>query len=408
MKGLGFFFMLILFIAMLSGAGALHGNQKKQSQDCSCDGGGSGKISAAGSLTDFGFDMYGRLADREKNVMISPVSIHLALAMTLNGARGETASQMQSALKIDERVPMSDIRSSSRELLYYYGELDPKVILNIADSFWYDKSLSVLPSYVAESREYFDAEVIRGIEINAVNRWVDEKTEGKIKKILTNLNGVDAILLNAVYFKGSWTDEFDKELTAPHPFHGPQGSYDVSMMSRPGARLDYFETEDYQAVRLPYGGGKLAMYVFLPSEASGLGGFISQFGSADWQDVRTRFSEAEVNILLPRFKAEYEAELNTPLMNMGMRNAFGRAADFSGMTGASLFISLVKHKTFIEVNEEGTEAAAVTAVIMTRSMMRPERKNFTADRPFFYIIADSERGIPLFMGSVVKPDESKK
>lgn len=353
-----------------------------------------------GSIISFGFDMHKRLSDGTKDMMISPVSIDLLLGLALSGAQGETAAQMEKVMYLPG---VSNIHGSSRELLQYYASLDPKITLNIANSFWYADDLNVHQVYIDDSKRYYDAEVVKGMTVNDVNTWVNRKTNGKISHIVDTVSNVQSILLNAVYFKGNWSKQFDPKLTVQQPFYTAGTQYNVPMMSRSGDKVLYFQNDAYQAVALPYGDKKLYMYVFLPSENSGLPAFLSSFNAQDWVKVRKEFREMKVDVKLPRFKSEYEAELNTPLMNMGMLDAFGASADFGKMSRSPLRISQIKHKTFIEVNEAGTEAAGVTSGIMTMSFPM----QFVANRPFFYIISDAQKGLPLFMGCVVKPSENK-
>ena len=242
-----------------------------------------------------------------------------------------------------------------------------------------------------------------------LNRWVSEKTHGKIEKIVDQIDAHAMLLLiNAIYFKGTWAKEFDKAKTKPDNFALSHGTTQVPMMSQSG-QYPYLETKDFQAVSLPYGGGRFSFYVFLPSSALSLGAFEQSLTEANWQQWMAQFRAMEGDISLPRFRVAYEATLNDALQALGMGLAFDeRRANFAGMMqtqGQNVSISRVTHKTFAEVNEEGTEAAAVTATEMRRRVLTMPHQRFTmvVDRPFFCAIRDNTTGAVLFLGSIYDP-----
>jgi serpin B len=244
--------------------------------------------------------------------------------------------------------------------------------------------------------------------VPTINRWVSDETNGKIEHLIERIEHEKLFLLNAIYFKGAWASEFDKAKTRDDDFTLVRGSKRVPMMSQSG-NYPYLETKDFQAVSLPYGGGRVSFYVFLPTQQSSLAAFEKNLTEANWQQWMQGFNATDGDISLPRFRVEYEATLNDALKALGMGVAFDEGrANFSGMiraSGQNVYISRVKHKTFAEVNEEGTEAAAVTSTEMrATSAMRPQQRfNMVVDRPFFCAIRDNSTGAVLFMGSIYDP-----
>ena len=236
--------------------------------------------------------------------------------------------------------------------------------------------------------------------IATINDWVNTNTNGKIQKIIEGINPLTMLfLINAIYFKGNWQVEFDKSQTHSGIFHLPNGSEkQVQMMYRMG-EYPYFRGERFEATNLPYGDGRLGMYIFLPNTDSNLNEFLEDLNAENWEHWISQFRDREHDMMLPRFKLEYEVKLNDMLKALGMEVAFSSGANFSGMGPPGLFISEVRHKTFVEVNEEGTEAAAVTVVIPDAS----GPPVFRVDRPFFFTIYDAETETILFMGTVTEP-----
>jgi serpin B len=326
----------------------------------------------------FGIELFQQLFQAEpgKNLFISPTSIAMALAMTWNGADGETRDAMALTLGF-EGVAEPDVNKANRFLLESLRSADEDVQLEVANSNW--------------GRE--------GIPFS------DE-----FKKTNSLSYRAKMFLINAVYFKGRWTAEFDKKLTQDRDFHRADGSVKSHPMMRREDKYRYLETDDLQAIRLPYGEDRFALYVFLPGSEQGLAEFVDQLTPETLDDRLMRMHRRKGEIVLPKFKHEYEQNLNTVLGALGMDIAFdpGRA-DFYRMLDSPIdmafYISEVLHKTFVEVNEEGTEAAAVTSVRMTLTALPPDEDfQMTVDRPFFYMIRDDESGAVLFMGVVTEPE----
>jgi serpin B len=246
--------------------------------------------------------------------------------------------------------------------------------------------------------------------VNTINDWVSKNTNGRIKQIVSELRSDEfLVLVNAIYFKGTWTKEFDPKLTAPRDFYLASGSAQRQMMNRED-RFRYKEDDAMQAVVLPYGDGRLNLYVFLPRDRNGLRELIHATKPDSFAALFAGFTEKKGTVVLPRFKIEFEQSLNAALKQLGMKQAFGPGADFTRMVMppyTSMGISEVLHKTFVEVNEEGTEAAAVTGVkIMMTAMPRPEDKfSFVCDHPFLCAIRDDATGSVLFLGAIYDPKQ---
>ena len=359
----------------------------------------------ASANTRFGFNLLQDLREREPgaNIFISPLSISIALTMTYNGAAGETERAMAEVLEIGG-LDRDTVNYSNAALRNSLEDPDPKVEISIANSIWSRQGVEFNPDFLERNRAFFGAQIAsldfgspQATEI--INEWVDTNTNGKIQKIVERINPQTLLfLINAIYFKGNWQDEFDPSRTRPGTFQLPNGSEKRVQMMRREGEYPYFRGTNFEATRLPYGDGRLGMYIFLPNRDSSLNKFLRNLNADNWEGWISQFQDRRHEMMLPRFKLEYEVRLNDTLEALGMGIAFGSGADFSGM-GPSLFISEVRHKTFVEVNEEGTEAAAVTAVVGVKSIPSV----FRVDRPFFFAIYDTETETILFMGTVADP-----
>jgi serpin B len=363
------------------------------------------------SQNRFGFKLFGALArqDLGRSVFISPSSVALALAMTYTGTRGATQRAMAAALELGD-LSLDELNRASAELLASLNSLGPQLKLAIANALWARQGVDFRDDFVRAARDSYDASVTsldfaREPVAALINQWVREHTAGKIETILDRVDPAAVlILVNAIYFKGSWSRQFDRRLTREGPFALPDGRVlRPPMMSQSGT-YRYYEERAFQAVALPYGGGRASMYVFLPATRTGLDAFVGSLDAARWDAWMRGFRETDGHVALPRFKLTYAASLNEPLKALGMADAFGARADFSGMCSGEARIDQVRHKTFVEVNEEGTEAAAATAVMMVRASFVPKRTfSMVVDRPFFCAIRDDQTGAILFMGSILEP-----
>ena len=366
--------------------------------------------------TKFGFSLFSEIlkTEQDSNVFISPFSISVAVAMALNGAVGDTEQGMTNTLQL-QNIDPEGINQGYAILQKTLQASDPKVTLTIANSLWGNQDFSFDSDYLQRNTQFFDAEITSldftdPDSVNTINHWVNGKTNGKIPEILDQISSDDVLfLINAIYFKGNWQTEFDTANTREDIFHLVDGSnIQVPMMFRED-NYPYFYSKEFQAVSIPYGDGQIAMYIFLPSADSDLNTFLESLNIENWEEWISQFREQKVGVQIPKFKLEYKIELNEILKNLGMETAFNRSqADFSRMVSAdtpltgNLYISKVNHKTFVEVNEEGTEAAAVTGIGISVTSLPPQ---FIVNRPFFFAIRDNESGTMLFMGTVVDPQE---
>lgn len=368
----------------------------------------------AAANNEFGFDLFTQLRnqDKDKNLFISPLSIATALAMTYNGAAGETELAMKRTLKYGD-MSQAEINQSSSALMAKLKSADPKVQLLIANSLWARLGVQFNPAFLERNRQFFGAEIAaldfnNPQTVNTINNWVSQNTSGKIPKIVEQTGGDKVLfLINAVYFKGQWQKKFDAAKTEQMPFHLATGGTKQTPMMAQSGNYPYLRGDNFQAISLPYGQGGASLYLFLPDEGSTLNGLLSGLNSQKWQQWMPNFRSTPGDVKIPRFKMDYSSDLNHPLSAMGMAVAFQSGkADFSGMRQQKdLFISEVKHKAVIEVNEEGTEAAAATSVGVSLTSMRPVQQRFTfvADRPFLLAIRDQQTGAILFLGAVFEP-----
>jgi len=361
----------------------------------------------------FSFKLYNQLLKQgtSKNRFVSPSSVMLALAMTYNGAEGETRQAMARALEV-EGLSLEEVNRGFADLKSMLGSADPKLQLNIANSLWARKGFALKPDFIQRTKEFYAAEVTSLDFSNpaapeTINSWVKNNTGGRIDKIVDQISDETILfLINAIYFKGQWTVEFEKSKTREDDFKLADGSQKkLPMMSQSG-RYNYYKGKDFQAVSLPYGSGRMSMYVFLPDKSTSLDQFEKNLTAANWETWMKSFRVAPGELMLPRFKIEYEVNLNDALKALGMSEAFDSTrANFSGIAQGRIYVSEVKHKTIAEVNEEGTVAAAVTSVGIQVTSVQPPQENFImkVDRPFFVAIRDNVTGTVLFMGSITDP-----
>jgi len=365
--------------------------------------------------TAFALDLYRQLKVEEGNLFFSPFSISVALAMTYAGARGGTESQMARVMHFD--IQQNDLHSAFASLQKVIADAETKgdIQLKIANSLWPQTDYPFLETYLKLVKEYYgvsitpldyenDAEAARQV----INAWVEEKTEKKIRELIREgiLNALTRLVLtNAIYFKGDWATQFDAEMTKKEDFWSPQGQVKVPMMTRKD-EYRYTATNELKILELPYKGNTLSMLVFLPRDKDGLPHLESQLTPAFLSKATTRMFERDVIVHLPKFKVEAAFTLKDALIALGMSDAFNDAkANFAGMDGNEnwLFIDCVLHKAFIDVNEEGTEAAAATAVVLGSRSLPPEPLIFRADHPFLFLIRENQTGSILFIGRVLKP-----
>lgn len=364
-------------------------------------------------LNGFGVDLFRAVArgEADRNLFISPYSVSEALMMTLGGAGGGTEEAMREALRLGPltREQICGLSKSLRESLM---EKDPKVMMEVANSIWYRDDRTFEQEFLAKSTDCFDA-LVRALDFmdptahNAINSWVSESTHGKIEKIIGPIKSDMAMfLVNAIYFKGTWKYRFDEKATYDETFHGPSGAETSCRMMKQRGEFPYMDTDAFQVVELPYGDGNFSMTVFLPKEGSSVDSLTGELTAENWAKWRGGLSEAKGTIELPKFTLEYETVLNDVLGSLGMAVAFDRSqADFTGMDRRGvLCIDEVKHKTFVEVNEEGTEAAAATSVGIMVTSIQGREFHMKVDRPFVFTIQEKESGALLFAGKITEPE----
>jgi serine protease inhibitor len=363
--------------------------------------------------TEFALDLYGQLAGTEGNLFFSPYSILTALAMTYAGARANTEAQMARTLHFSPDPERLHPTFAALEAQLDAAQESGAVRLSVANALWPQAGYDLLPDYLALTKAYYGAAIFpvdyRQTEAarKRINAWVEQETENKIVDLIGPgiLNALTRlVLVNAIYFKGNWASQFDEALTEEAPFWvTPGNGVPVPLMTRK-ATFGYTETESLQILELPYVGKSLSMIVLLPRQVDGL----SELERAlTWENLATwtsRLWQREVQVFLPRFRLTCDFELSEALKALGMIDAFGEA-DFSGMDGSlELYIRAVIHQAFVDVNEEGTEAAAATAVVMVTMSLQPSPPVFRANHPFLFFIRENRTSSILFFGRMVHPE----
>ncbi len=370
------------------------------------------QIIASGN--EFSLNLFQEVCESETsgNIMISPLSVDYALAMTANGAKSNTLDEMLTALDFSDYT-LTEFNEYFSYLLDELVDLDNQIDLSIANSIWYRDDWSFQQSFLDVNQEYYNA-YIKSLDFNSsdavpeINNWVADNTNDKITEIIDDIPS-DAVmyLINAIYFYGTWQYEFDKSQTQEQEFYLESGSTVQAEMMALETELKYYSTADYSVVELPYGQGNFVMDVILPSIDSDVEGFISNLSSDQWTEITQGLYSQNIVLKLPKFKFEYEKELIPCLQEMGIEDLFTNVADLTGMySDGGLYVSKVKHKTYIDVNENGTEAAAVTAVeVSVYTDGSSTSLYFTVNRPFVFIIREKSTGVILFEGVVRNPLE---
>jgi serpin B len=364
--------------------------------------------------TGFAFDLLKQIAGEQPdtNIFISPFSVSTVLQMVANGAAGDTKTEMQRVLKT-AGLPPEALNAAGKDLNQSLKS-QTNVILNLANAIWYKNEFHLKPGFVSDNKNYFLAK-LAGVNFGkpesaqTINDWAETSTHGKIKQVVQwpfdPLTRV--ILANAIYFKGKWDRPFDKHATKNRAFYVlPGGTPKPVPTMRQSGHFNYQQGDGFQAVRLPYAGGRLQMYLFLPDTNSSPAKLLAGLNAETWQNtILPKFQDRQGMLALPRFKLDYDVIMNNPLKALGMRQAFTGGADFSAMADEPLFVSEVRQKSFVEVNEEGTEAAAVTTVtMMAAGVPRPIKVfEMIVDRPFLFVIADDQTKSVLFMGVIYDP-----
>ncbi len=369
------------------------------------------------AVNDFGIRLYRELAARPENVFLSPTSVQLALGMAYNGARGTTREAMAKALGYGT-MTVDEVNKANSELLALLANPDPGIDLHIANAVWAKEGITYDAGFMQRCKDSFLAEPMTvNFQLpeaaDKINGWVKTHTKDKIPQIVSAEAIRDAIMVltNAIYFKAGWTDEFPAGATKDAPFTTGDGKQITVPMMERKARFEYLETDLFQMVRLPYQGRFVGMYILLPKQGKSLGDCVNKVGAAEWKTWTDSLTPRPGELKLPRFKTDYAVSLKQALSALGMAEAFDPTkADLNGIlppdaTSERVFISDALHKTYLSVDEQGTEAAAATAVIMTATSapLPAEPFKMTVDRPFLLAIADKPTGVILFLGSISSP-----
>ncbi len=346
-------------------------------------------------------------AEEDENVMISPMSVSLALSMTYNGAEGDTRIAMEQAMEMSG-LSRDQLNELNQQLVTALLAHDPNVILEIANSIWYRNDFVVQQDFIDLNQQYYDA-VVNALDFSdantkdVINQWVADKTHDKIDQIVDQISPESFMfLINAIYFKGAWKYQFDTQDTFDGEFMFEDGGSVSVPMMRQEVDINTLNNDLFSAIELPYGEGNWSMFIFVPRYDKSVNEITESLSSDTWNKWMKEFvPSTEVNLMIPKFSFEFEKSLKESLMAMGMEVAFSTAADFSGiLEGGGIMISDVKHKTFIEVNEEGTEAAAVTSVEIE---LTSAGNYFNANKPFLFVIAEKSSNTILFAGRLMNP-----
>lgn len=359
----------------------------------------------------FGFDLLKKLQEHkpEENLFISPLSIAAALSMTLNGAAGQTKTDMQQTMQVSD-WDVESLNKAWKCLLEVLPALDQNVDVSIANSIWYREGYPVRPEFLNANTQNYNSEVTAldfsdPIALATINGWVNQKTNGLIPTVLDQIPGNAVMyLINAIYFKGAWQKEFDPEYTNPSTFYLADGTQQpIEMMAHGETKLPYFETSTFQAVDLAYADSIYSMSIFLPKVEVSVNDLAETLSQNNWNNWVASFQPQEMFFSMPKFKMEYKELLNRSLSELGMGIAFRESADFSGINGTGgLHIDEAIHKSFIEVDEKGTKAAAVTSIGIVETSV-PAIPIFYADRPFLFAIRENKTGSILFFGKLMNP-----
>lgn len=362
------------------------------------------------ACNDLGFRLLRELlkAGGDQNLIVSPFGLSLALAVLCNGAGGNTRQTLRDVLGARD-LDDTDFNAGYLSLRRILKDHTADFLLNVASALWIQEGLNFDASFVNTVRQYYEAEMAsldfgNPTTINTINQWAQQQSAGKINSIVESddiSSATDLILATIAYFKGSWVNPFDRALTREAPFHLANGQSKTVPMMRQEGSFKFYETPHFQAVRLPYGDERLSMYLFLPTQVSSPAALLKSTDNEVFKGWATSMDKKRLSLYLPRFELHFEAEIKRYLTAMGLGVLFGVQADFSPMGLGGQFVEKLKLKAMIEVNEEGTEAAAANTAIVGRSLA-PSR-SIVFDRPFLWAIGDDVSQLHIFAGQVMKP-----
>jgi serpin B len=357
----------------------------------------------------FAFEIFKRVAEEEseENFMISPVSLSLALGMVYNGAESDTKNAFEETLNYQDFLT-NETNNLNKEITYHLSDNSQGSLFEIANSIWTEKTFAIKEEFIKKNKEFYDAEV-QSLDfydpnsLQRINDWVRSKTHEKIPTIIETLDpNLKMILLNALYFKSDWKYTFKEENTQELPFYGETSTDNVQMM-RLTNDLSFYQNEHFESIKLPYKNEKFSMTIFLPKENNTTSDITNLLNIENWQDWNESYTKVPVDLEMPKFKFSYEKNLNNPVSDMGLNIAFTDAANFTGISDIPLKISFIVQKTFIEVDEKGTEAAATTAIGMTLTNVGSSSRMVRLNKPFLYVITEKETGSICFLGKLGMP-----
>lgn len=412
MKNKFFFLLVTAVVVLVSACDSLVKTPDEGAHDDYVPTGGSGPIQLRAALLPqaardnaFALNIFRSMASSssDSNIVISPMSISIALGMAWNGAAAETKAEMTALLGMSE-TPDSLINQYYEVMQKSLPVIDSSTTVNLANSLWYTTDFAVKPSYLNVNQTYFDAE-IRSIDFkqawakDTINAWVDAKTNHLIPEIVESTQDQVMYLINAVYFKGAWVMPFDPKKTTPSSFTKQKGGTSQVNMMYMLDTLCLGETENAQYLDLAYGNGAYSMTLVLPKTGYSTSNVLSALTPESLNQTISTLNKQKVELYLPRFKVECDFDLIPTLQSLGMKLAFTPSANFSGISDASIMISDVKHKTFVEVTEKGTTAAAVTSIGFEYTSM-PNYPQFIVNKPFLFFIRENGSKVILFAGKI--------
>ncbi len=362
--------------------------------------------SAVEKTNEFALNLFRTQAGMDSKV-VSPVSVAYLMGLLANGANGSTQSEIMKALSMNG-TSLSTLNETYNAIIKTASSHDTQAQVNIANCVTVNKQVTLKDSYTATMRKTYNASVesmdfASPKALAKINSWCSKQTEGMIPKIIDQLDpSATAVLMNAVYFNGTWANKFDKDDTKTENFSGYTRDIKKVPMMHQEKKFSYTDNSDFAAVTLPYGNGSFSMTVILPANGKSTTDILKSLNAKTLEKAQLDMTECVVDLKLPRFSTTTETQLNKPISALGATSMFQPGkADFSNMTDASMFVSTMLQKAKIEVNERGTKAAAVTAAIMTMSMLQPEEPRhvtFHANRPFIYLITERYSGAIFFIG----------
>jgi serpin B len=369
--------------------------------------------SLSNSSNAFVIDLFKELEKTEEgNLFFSPLSIQYALSMTLNGSKDETFNSIKEVLAVSD-LNEHEINEAFKSLTEFLLNVDDKVLLTIANSIWFEQKLTATEAFKKAMQVYYNAEV-SGLDfkspqsVNTINNWVETKTNGLIDKLINEIpDNAVMYLVNAIYYKALWRYPFEEANTQKAPFYPEDNKeIEVMMMHSEEMAVDYYLNEITHVIDIPYGNGQYSMMVLLPVEGKKTEDILEVLDKNTLKNWNNSIRPMEAELFMPKYKIEYKALLNEALSDMGMEIAFTDRADFTRLFEEEygLMISKVIHKAVIEVNEEGTEAAAVTGVEVSLTSMPPEKPVLTLNRPFIFFIKEKHTGAILFAGKLSNPE----